>query len=467
MKNKTLRNALLFVANIFIMFLGCILAPVLGRLNSGPSGDSTIIRALSIAVLTVLLIILIIEIISVSKISDSTYHTTLFAAAVFAMYLFSADIRSIFTHLNVAVPVQVVEFLGYVAYVGAVLSVTLFIDYTYRPSIEMQLKKMLKTILLVLLPLGFCLYVGLSFFRLQIIGHLVVFFYAAFLLFICTRYVFRDKKEDATYFLILAISSAILGMENVNVLYYSHLLQTEIVGFPLSYALLVIVLFGSVYVSFIKRSERKIQLSNEYKLQTEQLKTTILAQQMKPHFIFNSLATIKAMYHRNVEDGDAALDLFSKQLRSDIEAIDKELIPLEAELEYVANYVEFENIKRETAPINVIFNIDYADFYVPALSLQPLVENAVKHGQLDKKEEGNIIIAAFLEGETAVIEISDNGVGFDVSTVRKGSCGINNTRARFEMLLDAKMEIKSELNVGTTVTVHINHPRLTNENHHS
>lgn len=465
MQNKKLRNGLILVVNLLIAFLGCILAPVFGAFYF-PHGDSTLLRALSVAVLTVLLIILVIEIISVFKISDSTYHTTLFAAAVFAMYLFSADIRSLFIYLNVAVPVQAVEFLGYLAFVGAVLSVTLFIDYTYRPSIEIQLKKMLKTVLLALLPLGFCLYVGLSFLRLQIIGHLVIFLYAAFLLFFCTRYVFRDKKEDTTYFLILAISSAILGMENLNILYYSGWVS-DIGGYPLAYAFGIILMFGYVYTAFIMRSERKIRLSNEYKLQTEQLKATILTQQMKPHFVFNSLATIKAMYHKDLEEGDHALDLFSKQLRSDIEAIDKELIPLDAELEYVANYVDFENIKRENAPINVIFNIDYADFYVPALSLQPLVENAVKHGQLDKKEDGNIIIAAFSDGETAVIEVTDNGIGFDVSTVRKGSCGINNTRARFEMLLDAKTEIKSELNVGTTVTVRINHPRLIHENHHS
>ncbi len=468
MKNKKIRNLLVAATNILIMFIGVVFALIFGESRLLQNAvDSTILRGLSVAVLTGLLIILIIEIISVFKISDSTYHTTLFAAAAFLMYLFSPDIRYSFTAINVEIPELIVEFFGYAAFLFAIISATMFIDYTYRPSIETQLKKMLKSIIIALLPLGFCLYIGLSFVNMQYIGHLVIFLYAAFLIFICTRHVFRARKEDSTYYLILAISSAILGMENVNVLYYSGFLGQNIVGYPLLYGFFIILMFGYVYTAFIIRSERKIRLSNEYKLQTEQLKTTILTQQMKPHFIFNSLATIKAMYHKDLEDGDCALDLFSKQLRSDIEAIDKELIPLEDELEYVANYIEFENLKRENDVLNVIFNIDYDNFYVPALSLQPLVENAVKHGQIDKKENGNIIIASYLDNGSAVIEITDNGTGFDVSTIREGSCGINNTRARFEILVNAKMEIKSEINAGTTVTIRINNPRLINENNNS
>lgn len=468
MKNKKLRNALIIVINFILIFIGSLLAALLSEKHLIHNAvDSTVVRGLSTAVLTGLLIILIIEIISVFKISDSTYHTTIFAAAVFMMYLFSPDIRYCLTVFGVFVPELAVEILGYAAFLFSIITEVIFIDYTYRPSVEPQLKKTLKTALFTLMPIGFCLYVGLSFVSLQYIGHLVVLIFTAILLIIYSDYIFKEKKEDSTYFLILAIASATLGMENVNVVYYSGLIKSEIIGYPLAYAFFIILMFGYVYTAFIIRSERKIRLSNEYKLQTEQLKTTILTQQMKPHFIFNSLATIKAMYHRNLEDGDCALDLFSKQLRSDIEAIDKELIPLENELEYVSDYIEFENLKRENAPINVIFNVDYSDFYVPALSLQPLVENAVKHGQVDKKEDGVIIIASYLENGSAIIEVSDNGIGFDASSIREGSCGINNTRARFKMLLNAETEIKSVINEGTAVTVRIKKPRLVNENNNS
>lgn len=468
MKNKNLRYALLAFINLTVILIGSILASTVGEKHFLPEAvDATVLRALSIVVLTGLLIILIIEIISAFKISDSTFHTTLFAAAVFLMYLFSPDMRYNLKALNVDIPELALEFLGYAAFLFAIITDIIFIDFTYRPNIEIQLKKTVKTAVFTLTPIGFCLYIGLSFVNLQFIGHLVVSITALVVILIYSKHIFEENKQDPTYTLILLIASATIGMENVNVMYYSDLIRHEIIGYPLGYAFFIIIMFGYVYTAFIIRSERKIRMSNEYKLQTEQLRTTILTQQMKPHFIFNSLATIKAMYHKNLEDGDCALDLFSKQLRSDIEAIDKELIPLEDELEYVQNYVEFENLKRENDRINVIFNIENADFYVPALSLQPLVENAVKHGQIDKKEDGNIIIASYIDDGAAVIEITDNGVGFDVSTVRKGSCGVNNTRARFEILLNADMVIRSEIGVGTTVTIRITEPRFSNENNNS
>lgn len=467
MKDQKKFHLFFIVLSCFVLFSGSIVALILSAENVSVATDFVLFRGVVTAALTGLLIVLIIETISVFRISDSTYHTTLFAAAVFLTYCFSPDVCKCLLTFDIVVPEKVMELVGYFAFTTAIFFDVLFFYYTYRPAIEPQFKKLLKTSLFTILPLAYFLYVGLSFVGLQIVAHLIIFLFSLLLLTICAKGVIQQKKTDSTFYAGLLLACALLGMESVTVLSYSKLIRPELVGFPLGHALLIIFLFGYVYTAFIVRSDRKIRLSNEYKLQTEQLKATILTQQMKPHFVFNSLATIKAIYHKNLEEGDNALDLFSKQLRSDIEAIDKELIPLEDELEYVANYVEFENIKRETAPIDVIFNIDFADFYVPALSLQPLVENAVKHGQLDKREDGNIMIATFLEGEDAVIEITDNGVGFDASTVRKGSCGINNTRARFEMLLDAKMEIKSEINVGTTITVRINHPRLTNENYHS
>lgn len=150
--------------------------------------------------------------------------------------------------------------------------------------------------------------------------------------------------------------------------------------------------------------------------------------------------------------GDNALGLFSEYTRESLSLIDTEIIPFEHELKNISHYIDFINTS-QVRPFNIIYNIDVTDFCVPAFSLQPFIENAVKYSKVNESEDGYIMISTMAEGELARIEISDNGVGFDTSSIGKGAHGINNSRERFKLLFDTEPVIQSREPSGTKITI--------------
>lgn len=172
------------------------------------------------------------------------------------------------------------------------------------------------------------------------------------------------------------------------------------------------------------------------------MRTLLLRQQINPHFVFNSLTTIKDMYHKDLKSGDETLNLFAKYLRLNIESINTDLIPFEQELTNIENYINLEQIKR-SEDLNIVYNIDYYEFTVPVLAIQVFVENAIKYAKTTFKKDGYIFL-----------EIIDNGVGFDTSKIKSTSCGIKNAFERFKILKkEVKTEIESEVGKGTKVSI--------------
>ena len=106
--------------------------------------------------------------------------------------------------------------------------------------------------------------------------------------------------------------------------------------------------------------------------------------------------------------------------------------------------------------LNVLYDIKVTDFMLPPLTIQPIVENAIKHGILKKIEGGTLSVKTYETGETYVVEIADNGVGFDMSDVdfdANKHFGLNNIRYRLAKMRGADLTFESEIGVGTTVIV--------------
>ena len=116
------------------------------------------------------------------------------------------------------------------------------------------------------------------------------------------------------------------------------------------------------------------------------------------------------------------------------------------------NYFELENLRAD-GTLELLLDLNYTDFHVPVLSLQPLVENAIRHGGLREKQDGYITLSSDKTDAAAVITVSDNGKGFDVNAVRAG-VGLENTRKRFASI-HAKMTVESKLGFGTKITIEI------------
>ena len=256
-----------------------------------------------------------------------------------------------------------------------------------------------------------------------------------------------------TTYLSATIFCLCVGTQNVNALTYNGIFA-PVLGISLAYAVASFSVFLIVYLMFSIRTDSKAVKSNEYKLQAESFETKALSNQIKPHFIFNSLETIRALYHEDITDGDKALNLLSEFLRRSINSFDNNLVPFETELDNVFTYTEFQNLKYRNK-IEIIFNIDFTDFSVPPFSIQPFVENALKHSGVNEIENGFIIISSYKKDNFAIVEITDNGKGFDVSKISNASHGIKNACGRFSLAFGILPEIESVIGSGTHVKIKI------------
>ena len=175
--------------------------------------------------------------------------------------------------------------------------------------------------------------------------------------------------------------------------------------------------------------------------------------QIKPHFIYNTLSAIADM--KGVpEEAQNAIEEFSKYLRENLDTMtSSDLVTFEKELDHIKKYLDLEAL-RFGDKIKVFYEITDTDFLLPSLTVQMLVENAVKHGITKKYEGGTIRISTKKEGKKHIVIVEDDGVGFDTTTEISGNhYGISSIRKRLEYFLDGTLEIVSEVGKGTTATV--------------
>lgn len=193
-----------------------------------------------------------------------------------------------------------------------------------------------------------------------------------------------------------------------------------------------------------------------YEYQTDfmaEQRIRVMLSQIKPHFIYNSLSAIADMDGVPVE-AQNAIEEFSKYLRENIDTMtSSELVSFEQELDHIKKYLDLESL-RFGDKIKVEFDITDTDFLLPALTVQMLVENAVKHGITKKYEGGTIRISSKKDGKNHVVVVEDDGVGFDAEKEITGNhYGINSVRKRLEYFLCGTLTIASEIGKGTKATV--------------
>lgn len=187
----------------------------------------------------------------------------------------------------------------------------------------------------------------------------------------------------------------------------------------------------------------------EARLMEARLKT--LESELHPHFLFNTLHAISTLVHSDPEAADRMISRLSDLLRLTFDRSGAGEVPLKEELEFLEKYLEIEQIRFQDR-LSVRFQIDpeTLDAEVPRLILQPLVENAIKHGISPQSGRGLIQIAARRQDDAVWIEVRDNGVGLS-STARAGfeqGVGLSNTRARLECLYGSTHRLELEESEG-------------------
>ena len=173
----------------------------------------------------------------------------------------------------------------------------------------------------------------------------------------------------------------------------------------------------------------------ETKLVETQLQT--LQSQLHPHFLFNTLHAISALMHSNVDEADRMLSRLGELLRMTLDHVGQQEVALKDELDFLERYLQIEQTRfRDRLTVKFDVQPETLDAQVPWMVLQPLVENAIKHGIGPQSVGGVIEIVARRDDGRLTLEVRDNGVGLsqDALHALQSGIGLSTTRARLHHL---------------------------------
>ena len=213
-----------------------------------------------------------------------------------------------------------------------------------------------------------------------------------------------------------------------------------------------------VALKIVPTSIRQAIRAKELELELEEQKTSIMISQIQPHFLYNCLTTIRSLCRKDPEQAWSAIGDFASYLRGNINSItSKQDIPFSSELKHIKTYLHLEHLRIGDRLV-IVYDIQEEDFFLPAWTIQPLVENAVKHGIYEKPEGGTVTLRTKRVGDEIIISVADTGVGYDASVPiaddeQKTHVGIKNVRNRLDKLMGATLTIESKPGSGTVATV--------------
>jgi signal transduction histidine kinase len=181
------------------------------------------------------------------------------------------------------------------------------------------------------------------------------------------------------------------------------------------------------------RETRAGQLrASKLEAQLAQAQLQSLKAQIHPHFLFNTLNSVSSLIHRDVEAADRIIALLSDLLRQSLEMPPDALVPLRRDLEFLGRYLEIEKTRfKDRLRLRIDVAPEALDAEVPSLILQPIVENAIRHGIARRSRAGIVEIHARQDSEDLVLEVRDDGPGLPESGLFAGhGVGLANTEAR-------------------------------------
>ena len=196
----------------------------------------------------------------------------------------------------------------------------------------------------------------------------------------------------------------------------------------------VIVAVSFAFDYYRKFRERELRAA-ELEKSLMQARLQSLQMQLNPHFLFNSLHSISALMHQDVEAADRMIVRLSDLLRAALENSDAQEVTLREELKFLQSYLEIEQIRfGSRLTVQTEIPTETLDACVPNLILQPLLENAIRHGIEPHAKPGRIELRARKINGELTLDVSDNGAGVrDAHAVSEG-VGLSNTRARLRTL---------------------------------
>jgi sensor histidine kinase YesM len=217
-----------------------------------------------------------------------------------------------------------------------------------------------------------------------------------------------------------------LGLpRSVSLVYVIH-------GNLLTYAILLAATQGYQYYRRYREGElRSAQLST----QLAQAQLQALRMQLQPHFLFNTLNAIATLVHKDPDAADRMIARLSDLLRLTLEHVGVQEVPLAQELEFLERYLEIERMRfGDRMVVRIDVRPDVLDAGTPYLILQPLVENAIRHGIATRSSPGSVVVRAERQGQTLLLEVKDDGPGMRPEAPKRNGVGLSSTRERLAKL---------------------------------
>ena len=272
-----------------------------------------------------------------------------------------------------------------------------------------------------------------------------------------TIHIFHPRRQRETWvpvFVVLLIAGGVAL--DVNMGY----IPQPIAWLTITVMISCVFYYIWLHLQFVRKHEDALRAGQRVQL---------MLSQIQPHFLFNTMEVIRRMCRKNPSDAEDAIVKLERYLRGNMDSMAREgLVTFDSELTHARLYLELEQM-RFPGELHAVYDLSVTEFMLPSLTLQPLVENAVRHGVRGKKSgEGTVTIATREYPDRYVVAIADDGPGFDPNALKQDGqmhIGIANIRERLGYA-GANLSIASQPEKGTVATIIVPKTK-TEENEHA
>lgn len=404
---------------------------------------------LSMVVLGIMLAMLLVNVISniIYKKQERSWSLTVLLLFIVLMYIFSIDILMVF---SLSTNTLAYNCIAEVFYALAIVTVILFMVHLNKNGMLNVPKKWAIGALIVVNIACIVAFYMLSGYKERIIPPLIQIATMTLLYYPIFKAAYNKVKFARAYIVVLfglifTIGSQLLDMLEIVII------GTESVAAS-SMVVIMFAIFTMHFINIANKNKEALQ-TETYKRKLVEIKNNVLKEQIKPHFVFNSLTAIQTVYHDSLDKGDEAISEFASHLRAIVDADNKTTVGLDEEINNIINYVHLVELSKGKS-INLLLDIGNYDVKVPVLSLQPFVENAIKYSGIVDDYDGYILIKTDDEGaNNVVITIEDNGCGFDLNEVKDTSVGLRNASERIRLITGIEVRIDTKPQCGTRVII--------------
>lgn len=224
----------------------------------------------------------------------------------------------------------------------------------------------------------------------------------------------------------------------------------------------MILMFIEAMIEQSRKVSEQERLIARQERELTDAKIATMMSQIKPHFIYNTLGSIEQLCELDSQMAAEMTHNFAKYLRGNFgELGNKKPVRLSKEIEHCKYYISIEKVR--FPDIEITFDLRSEDFLIPALAIQPLIENSIKHGLMKREKGGWIHVSSYETEKEYCVKVEDNGGGFDPSDLQEGNrhIGLKNIEGRLKVMCDGSLKIESTKGIGTKVWLFI--PKKTEE----